>query len=100
DLELHRVGARRMLADERRGAAHDRGDVHGLATRDAYAGEIEELGEQARETIRLAHDEVAERTLVVRRDGAGGEPFGPAGNRRERVLYLVRQRPRQAPRGP
>ena len=89
------LSARGVRAGERGRAAHDSGDIDRFAARDAHAREIEKLGQQARQTIRFAHDEVAECLFIVCRDGARGQLLHRASDRRERILDLVRERCRK-----
>jgi hypothetical protein len=83
------VGVRHREAHRVRGQL---ADVERLAARDAHAREVEELGEETAQPVRLAHHEMRERPLVVARELRPGELLAGAANGRERILDLVRER--------
>ena len=84
------VGHALLVGAQRQRFAHDLIDVHHRARRLALAREGEQVADDARGALGFAEDrfEAAAHRLVERR--ALREPLGPAEDRRERVVQLVR----------
>jgi hypothetical protein len=94
-VDADAVRLARVREGERGRGLRDLPEVHRLHLRDAHAGKIEELGEQARESVGFAQHQVAQRALVV---GDGGPPrhqLDGAADGCQRILDFVRERGRE-----